>query len=126
MSTPVSVQSNVYQSSTSVEASFRSVECVSMFNKCRSFFYVRLSTHTSSECTRVTRFKSEVQDSYPEKGRVSTEKSMSRQKKIVSSPNSHHSWDQKSLIGSQENHRIFTGKTKDISLFSCDFPVNFL
>ena len=83
MSTPVSVQSNVYQSSTSVEASFRSVECVSMFNKCRSFFYVRLSTHTSSECTRVTRFKSEVQDSYPEKGRVSTEKKLKEENDVI-------------------------------------------
>ena len=64
-----------------VDAGFRSVECVSMFNKCRSFFCVRLSTNTSCECTRVTRFKSVVLDSYPEKGRVSTEKSKSRQKK---------------------------------------------
>ena len=126
MSTPVSVQSNVYQSSTSVEASFRSVECVSMFNKCRSFFYVRLSTHTSSECTRVTRFKSEVQDSYPEKGRVSTEKSMSRQKKNRVQSKLTPFRGSKRFIGSQENHRIFTGKTIDIYLFSCDFPVNFL
>ena len=116
MSTPVSVQSNVYQSSTSVEASFRSVECVSMFNKCRSFFYVRLSTHTSSECTRVTRFKSEVQDSYPEKGRVSTEKSMSRQKKNRVQSKLTPFRGSKRFIGSQENHRIFTGKTIAIFL----------
>ena len=66
-----------------VDAGFRSVECVSMFTKCRSFFYVRLSTHTSSECTRVTRFKSEVQDSYPEKGRVSTEKKLKEENDVI-------------------------------------------
>ena len=64
---------------------------------------------TSSECTRVTRFKSEVQDSYPEKGRVSTEKSMSRQKKIVSSPNSHRLGVQKGLLV----HRKITGKSQE-------------
>ena len=58
-----------------VDDGSRSFECVAMFNKCRSFFCARLSTNTSCKCTRVTRCKSEVQDSYPEKRRVSTEKS---------------------------------------------------
>ena len=69
---------------------------------------------TSSECTRVTRFKSEVQDSYPEKGRVSTEKSMSRQKKNRVQSKLTPFRGSKRFIGSQENHRIFTGKTIDI------------
>ena len=67
-----------------VDDGSRLFECVAMFNKCRSFFCARLSTNTSCKCTRVTRCKSEVQDSYPEKRRVSTEKSESRQKKILS------------------------------------------
>ena len=66
-----------------VDDGSRLFECVAMFNKCRSFFCARLSTNTSCKCTRVTRFKSEVQDSYPEKGRVSTEKKLKEENDVI-------------------------------------------
>ena len=47
-----------------VEGDFGCSGDVTRYSECRSFFYLRLSTNTCCECTRVTRLKSDVQDAH--------------------------------------------------------------